>query len=282
MDVGKDIEPWSDADFRPIEALLKSRRGLELSPHRMRLVQARLQLKLRSRGVPNFRWFYEEVLRRQPNGAGMQLLIDLSTVNHTSFFREPLTLNLVADALANRLHRVPTGCVRVWSAGCSAGQEPYSLAICVVERCPGVAPDRLEIWASDVSFDMVRTAARAIYSERILGDVSTERLRRFFLRGRESQHGHYRIAPEVRALVRFLHFDLRSADWPVPDEFDVILCRNVAIYFEDAERALLLDRLAQRLRPGGTLVVGNCEILAECPDRLEKQGASLFRRVLSP
>jgi chemotaxis protein methyltransferase CheR len=277
-----DPEPWSEEDFRSIEALLKGRRGLDLSPHRLRLIQARLQHRLRGGGAPSFRWFYDHVLHGQPLGAGMQLLIDLSTVNHTSFFRESLTLGMLADDVAIRMRATPMGLVRVWSAGCSAGQEPYSFAMYVAERTPGVAPERLELWASDVSLEMVQTAARAIYHERLLGDVPADRLRRFFLRGRESQHGQYRIAPEIRRLVRFVHFDLRSPDWPMPIELDAILCRNVAIYFEDAERTALLERLARRLRRGGWLAVGNCEIFPEVPGLLEKHGPSLFRRVPLP
>ncbi|MBX6312526.1 MAG: protein-glutamate O-methyltransferase CheR [Isosphaeraceae bacterium] len=242
----------------------------------MGLIRARLQGRLRAQGIPSFTWFHDHVLRPQPGGSGMQLLIDLSTVNHSAFFREPEPLHALVAWLAGRL---PLGPVRVWSAGCSAGQEPYSLAMMLAELVPTLGPDRLTIWASDLSLEMIRTAARAIYAARELADVPPDRLRRFFLRGRGPRHGLYRVAPEIRRLVTFQHFDLRRSDWPMPGDFDAILCRNVALYFDEAERLSLLERLAGRLRPGGWLVVGRCEILPERPRPLQKCAPSIYRKV---
>jgi chemotaxis protein methyltransferase CheR len=272
--------PWSAEDFRPIAAVLRGRPGGPLPPQRLDLIRARLQARLRSRGLPSFTWFHENVLRPRPGGSGMQMLIDLSTVNHTTFFREAAPLWFLAERLAERLRgsATATATVRVWSAGCSAGQEPYSLAMTLAELLPSLAPGRFVGWASDMSLEMIRTAARAIYPGRDLADVSPERLRRFFLRGRGPRQGAYRIVPEVRRLWTFLHFDLHEADWPVPDDLDAILCRNVAIYFAEADRRPLLDRLAGRLRDGGWLAVGNCEILPDCPPVLRKVGPSMFRK----
>jgi chemotaxis protein methyltransferase CheR len=274
-------EPWSDADFLPVETILRARpHGGALSSQRLALIRARLRARLEARGIPSFAWFHSQHLHTRSDGSGMQLLIDLSTVNHSSFFREPGSLEAVAGHLAGLVRNRPSGVgpVRVWSAGCSAGQEPYSLAILIAERVSGLAPAALEIRATDIALGVVREAARAIYDGRDLAEVSPERLRRFFLRGRGQRQGSYRIVPEIRRLVTFQHLDLRQPAWPLPDDFDAILCRNVAIYFAEAERPPLLDRLAARLRPGGWLVVGNCEILPERPGVLQKAGSAIFRR----
>lgn len=274
--------PWSLDDFRPIAAVLRARPGGPLPPQRLDLIRARLQARLRARGLPSFTWFHDHELRRRPEGSGMQMLIDLSTVNHTTFFREVAPLRFLAERLAERLRVAPTATARAWCAGCSAGQEPYSLAMLLAELVPTLGPGRFQGWASDMSLEMIRAAARAIYARRELGDVSPERLRRFFLRGRGPRQGSYRIVPEVRALWSFLHFNLHDAEWPVPGELDAILCRNVAIYFAEGERRPLLDRLAGRLREGGWLVIGNCEILPDCPPVLRKVGPSLFRKEPGP
>jgi chemotaxis protein methyltransferase CheR len=278
-------EPWTDADFRPVEAVLRARPhgGAPLS-QRLGLIRSRLQVRLQARGIPSFTWFHDRHLHARIDGAGMQLLIDLSTVNHSTFFREPIQLQALAGHLAERVRRrSPTaGPVRVWSAGCSEGQEPYSLAMMLAESLPGGSAPAIEIRATDIALGIVRSAARAIYTARDLADVAPERLRRFFLRGRGPRQGSYRIAPEIRRLVTFQHLDLRQPSWPLPEDFEAILCRNVAIYFGAAERLVLLDRLAARLRPGGWLVVGNCEILPERPGRLQKIAASIFRRVEAP
>jgi chemotaxis protein methyltransferase CheR len=278
-------EPWSDADFLPVEAILRARpHGGVSTRQRLGLIRSRLQARLQARGIPSFSWFHDHHLHRQAEGAGMQLLIDLSTVNHSTFFREPNQLQALAGHLAERIRARPmaAGPVRVWSAGCAAGQEPFSLAMLLAESLPAVSAADVEIRATDIALGMVRSAARAIYEARDLAEVSPERLRRFFLRGRGMRQGTYRVAPEIRRLVTFQHLDLRKPVWPLPEEFEAILCRNVALYFNEAERLVLLDRLAGRLRPGGWLVVGNCEILPERPGRLQKIAASIFRRTAAP
>ena len=126
------------------------------------MLQARLARL--QRGVPSFTWFHDRELKDRPDGPGMQLLIDLSTVNHTSFFREAARLRFLAERLAKRLRRGRPGPVRVWSAGCSAGQEPYSLAMDLTELVSGLGSEHLELWASDLSLEMIRHAARAIYN----------------------------------------------------------------------------------------------------------------------
>lgn len=275
-------EPWSAEDFRPVAGALDARRGAPLPPHRLGLLLARLRARLQARGVPSFRWFHDRELRHRPDGPGMQMLIDLSTVNHTSFFREEAQLVDLANWLAGRLRVPGPRPVRAWSAGCSGGQEPYSLAILLAERVAGLGPEQVEIRASDLSMEMVHAAARAIYDARDTADIPANRLRQFFLRGKGARGGTYRVAPEVRRLVTTQQFDLRDPEWPIPGEFDAILCRNVAIYFTEEERGPLLDRLAGRLLPDGRLLVGNCEILAERPGLLRKHAPSIFRRVATP
>jgi chemotaxis protein methyltransferase CheR len=284
-DTTRAPEPWSDADFQPVAIVLHARpHGGVLSSQRLALIRSRLQVRLQARGIPSFTWFHNHHLHARQDGAGMQLLIDLSTINHSTFFREPAPLEALAEHLATVVRgRLPAaGPVRVWSAGCAAGQEPYSLAMLLAEGLPGLTPVALEIRATDIALEVVRSGARAIYEARDLAEVAPERLRRFFLRGRGTRQGTYRIAPEIRRLVTFQHLDLRTPAWPLPDLFDAILCRNVALYFTAAERLVLLDRLAGRLRPGGWLVVGNCEILPERPGLLRKVGPSIFRRVQAP
>ncbi len=278
-------EPWTEDDFRPVEAVIRTRAyGGNLSSQRLGLIRARLKERLIARGLVSFQDFHERHLLARTDGPGIQLLIDLTTVNHTTFFREPAPLVRLAEGLSSaiRVRNPGSGPIRVWSAGCSTGQEPYSLAMLLTEMVLGLGPDAVEIRATDIALEIVRSAARAMYTPRELGDVSPERLRRFFLRGRGTRQGRFRLSPEIRRLVTFQHFDLRAAAWPLPAEFDAVLCRNVAIYFAEAERLTLLDRMAQRLKPGGWLVIGNAEIVAERPGLLERVGPSIFRRVPPP
>jgi chemotaxis protein methyltransferase CheR len=273
-----DPEPWSEKDFAPITAFLRHQIGITLESHRMGLLQARLRSRLQLKGFKNFTHFNEQVLKNDPTGWGAQLLIDLSTVNHTAFFREPAHFTFMAERVAAWLKESPAMPIRIWSAGCSSGQEPYSMAMVLAETVQSFSTQKIDIWASDLSLEMLKIGAGAVYTTRDVQGVSPQRLRRFFLLGRGPRQGSFRVVPEIRDLVRFRHLDLRNLVWPVPNDFPIIFCRNVSIYFADEERLPLLNRLAQHLRPGGWLAMGNGEILSEVPSSLRKYSPSLFQK----
>jgi len=273
-----DPEPWSEKDFGSIVVFLRNQIGISLELHRMGLLQARLRSRLQGKGMGSFAQFHDQVLKPDPTGWGTQLLIDLSTVNHTSFFREPAHFTFLIEQVSAWLREAPTTVVRIWSAGCSSGQEPYSMAMALAEALPHHGLSKVEIWGSDLSLEMLKVAAGAIYTSRDVQGVSPARLRRFFLLGRGPREGSFRIVPEIRDLVKFRHLDLRSTLWPVPADFHVIFCRNVSIYFSDEERLALLDRLSLHLRPDGWLVMGNGEILPYVPSMLRKHSPSIFQK----
>lgn len=275
---GSDPEAWSVEDFAPIVAFLRQKIGISLESHRMGLLQARLRARLQQRGFTSFTRFVDRVLRVDPTGPGMQLLVDLSTVNHTAFFREPAHFTFLVDKLGQAIREAAGTPVRIWSAGCSSGQEPYSLAMVLHDTIPNLTPQKVEIWASDLSLEVVKNAARAIYNTREVAGVPPEMLRRYFMRGTGPKDGTFRIVPEVRELVKFRHLDLRAPQWPLPGDFHAVLCRNVSIYFADDERVVLLERLAGTLRTGGWLIMGNGEIIPTIPASIKKVMPSIFRK----
>ncbi len=271
-------EPWSEKDFAPIMSFLRHQVGITLEAHRMGLLQARLRSRLQVKAITSFTQFFEQVLKVDPGGWGAQLLIDLSTVNHTSFFREPGHFTFMAEKVAGWIKESPGMNVRIWSAGCSSGQEPYSMAMVLAESIASFSSQKLDLWASDLSLEMLKIAAGAIYTTRDVQGITPARLRRFFLLGRGPREGSFRVVPEIRDLVKFRHLDLRNPTWAVPNDFPMIFCRNVSIYFAEDERLTLLNRLAQHLRPGGWLAMGNGEILPEVPHSLRKHSPSLFQK----
>ena len=271
-------DPWSEKDFAGVVAFLRHQIGISLESHRMGLLQARLRSRLQAKGIASFAQFYDQALRPDPSGWGAQLLVDLSTVNHTSFFREPAHFAFLAERVAAWLRDQPTATVRIWSAGCSSGQEPYSMAMALAEELPPHGLSRVDVWGTDLSLEMLKAAAGAVYTARDVQGVSPARLRRFFLLSRGPREGSFRIVPEIRDLVKFRHVDLRTAPWPIPADLHVVFCRNVSIYFSDEDRQALLNRLAEHLRPGGWLVMGNGEILPSVPATLRKHSPSIFQK----
>ncbi len=273
-----EVEPWSERDFAPIIAFLRHQIGITLESHRMGLLQARLRSRLQGKGVTSFTQFHEQVLKPDPAGWGAQLLIDLSTVNHTSFFREPAHFSFMIEKVSAWMKESPNATMRIWSAGCSSGQEPYSMAMVLAESLPAPLLQKVEIWASDLSLEMLKIAAGAIYTTRDVQGISPVRLRRFFMMGKGPREGSFRVVPEIRDIVKLRHLDLRNPVWALPTDFPIIFCRNVSIYFAEEERMTLLNRLATHLRPGGWLVMGNGEILPDVPSSLRKHSPSLFQK----
>ena len=235
-------------------------------------------LRVQIKGFSSFTQFHEQVLKVDPSGWGAQLLIDLSTVNHTSFFREPAHFTFLAEKVSGWLKEAPGSTVRLWSAGCSSGQEPYSMAIALAEVLQTHALAKVDIWASDLSLEMLKVAAGAIYTTRDVQGVSPSRLRRFFLLGRgparrfiSRRAGDSRPdqVPPPRPEKQYLGIAQRLSDHLLPQRLDL---------FAEEERMVLLDRLAQHLRPGGWLVMGNGEILPSVPALLHKHSPSLYQR----
>src|SRR6516165_8191173 len=135
-------EAWSEKDFVPITAFLRHQIGITLETHRMGLLQARLRSRLQLKGFKGFTHFHEQVLKNDPTGWGAQLLIDLSTVNHTAFFREPAHFTFMAERVAAWLKESPAMTIRIWSAGCSSGQEPYSMAMVLAETLKSLSTQK--------------------------------------------------------------------------------------------------------------------------------------------
>ena len=186
--------------------------------------------------------------------------IDLSTVNHTSFFREPADFTFLSEHVSASLKEAPTSPVRLWSAGCSSGQEPYSMAISLAEALPAHGLAKVDIWASDLSLEMLKVAAGAIYGTRDVQGVSPGRLRRFSCWAADPREGSFRVVPEIRDIVKFPASGsaaTASGRYPTTSTSSfAAMCRST---LPRMSVFILLDRLSQHIRPGGWLVMGNGE-----------------------
>jgi chemotaxis protein methyltransferase CheR len=247
------------AQFERIRKLIYDVCGLTLPPGKESLVQTRLSRRLRALGFAG----YDEYLAHlalDHDGSELSHLVDALTTNKTSFFRDAAHFTYLRDALLPA-HRA--GRLRIWSAGCSSGEEPYSVAILLHEAWPDIALRDVRVLATDVSTAMLRLAREAVYGEEALRDVPVPLRVRYFtaIPGSGPAAGRrYRVNDQVRALVRLARLNL-MADWPVRGPFDAIFCRNVMIYFDRPTRERLVQRFLKLLGPGGHLFVGLSESL---------------------
>ena len=244
--------------FEVIRDLVYDISGIDLRAGKEGLVQSRLSKRLRKLGLADYD-DYLALVESDSSGEELSHLIDLLTTNKTSFFREAQHLDYLAERLLTPAfaERKP---VRIWSAGCSSGEEPYSIAM-VAKQVPGGDRSDLRILATDLSTVVLARAKAALYEERHLDGVTPNILREYFQAVKQGKSRVYRVRDDLRAQVKFARLNLMDA-WPMKGPFDAIFCRNVMIYFDKETQERLVSRFAGVLAPGGHLFVGHSESLS--------------------
>jgi chemotaxis protein methyltransferase CheR len=269
------VEGISDAEFAAIRDLVLRSAGIALSPAKRQLVCSRLAKRLRALELPSYGDYFRHVTQRDPRGEEMQRLINCITTNKTDFFREPHHFEFLGRSVfAARAGERP---VTIWSAGCSTGEEPYSIAMLAREQFGERARAAVEVFATDIDTDVLRHASAAVYDDARVADLRPEQVRRHFVHGAQGGHGRVQVRPEVRALVRFGQVNLTAPPWSVPRGLDVIFCRNVIIYFNRETQERLMRGFAEQLRPGGHLILGHSENLHWLSDLFEPIGQTVYR-----
>ena len=244
------------------------------------MLSARLQRRLRALHLPSFEAYYQFLLSQDASGDERRELINCITTNKTSFFREPHHFSFLADLFQRSIEsRSLPRTFSVWSAACSSGEEPFSMAMTIqdtLNRSSAIGRD-FSILASDIDTQVLEAARSSIYTEADLEPVAVPFRQRFFLRGSGSQLGRYRIKPGLREQVEFRQLNLIDPAWDIRAGFDVIFCRNALIYFEHDTQDRILRRLIRCLKPRGYLIVGHSEQLHWMTDVVELVGTTTYR-----
>ncbi|HET7540789.1 MAG TPA: protein-glutamate O-methyltransferase CheR [Polyangiaceae bacterium] len=252
--------------------------GIHLSPTKHALVNARLLSRVRELGLGTFSEYYERVVG-SPETELIRFINAICT-NETRFFREPAQFTFIAETLLARLRReaeqgLRDKRLRVWSSACSSGEEPYSLGMLLLDRLP--TDWTIEILASDISTKVLERAAHAIYSMERLDEIPLGMRQRFLLRGVGGQAGKFRIAQPVRSLVKFRRANLSSGQFEQLGCFDLILCRNVLMYFKSELRRFVVRQLVRQLSADGHLFVGHSESLHDYDVGLRTVAPTIYR-----
>lgn len=256
-------EELTERDYDAFRELIYQKCGINLGPQKQQLVRARLGKRLRAGNFRSFRDYYEFV-RADASGAELTALIDAISTNTTHLFRERQHFDFVAAIVRrwaeNRDWRAQNNELRCWSAGCSTGDEPYSLAMTLDDALSSTQlPFR--ILATDISTRVLEQAARGEYEIQRLGTVPESFRRRYFAPAPGGNKQVLAIRPELRARLSFRHFNLMTPAFPFRLGFHLIFCRNVMIYFDRPTQEALVRRFAAHLRPGGHLLIGHSESL---------------------
>ena len=256
----------SEAQFRRLVDLIQGKVGIRLPPMKRVMVEARLRRRVRALDLPDLASYGEQVIEGTLSGEELVHLIDCVTTNKTDFFREPAHFDVLRDTIVPQaLASQPRGGqLKVWSAACSTGAEPYTIAM-VLDDMASRTPFRFQVMGTDISTQVLAQARRAIYPADMANAIPQALRRRYVMSARDPAAGDVRIVPELRRMVGFGRVNLMDAQYPVDRDMDVIFCRNVLIYFDRQTQRQVLDRLISHLRPGGWLLMGHSESMA-CHD----------------
>lgn len=270
--------PFTRRDFEFLRTLANQQTGIVVNDDKFDMFYSRLSRRVRALRMRTFAEYCDYLKQGEDEGENTQL-INAITTNLTAFFRENHHFEYLRNtALPERLKSAVNGReIAIWSAGCSTGEEPYSLAMTVAEMERQLAGWRVSITATDIDSNVLSKAASGVYGiERVTG-IDRARLKRWFLKGKGGQDGQVRVKPELRQQIAFRQLNLMQPWREEPK--DIIFCRNVIIYFDKESKKQLVERYAETLKPGGFLFIGHSESLFKVSDRFELIGNTIYRRV---
>ena len=259
------------ADFDEVRELIYVHAGIRLNDSKHEMVYSRLTRRLRALGLADF-GSYLALLRREDHPE-WENFVNALTTNLTAFFREPHHFPVLAEHLRALRHGPEA---TLWSAAASTGEEAYSMAVIACEVYETLWPP-VRILASDLDSQVLQRASEAIYTKELVQDLSSGRLKRFFLNGAGAREGYVKVRPELRALVTFTKHNLRDDNWDLRESFDCIFCRNVMIYFDKPTQYQVLTRIASVLKPEGLLFAGHSESYFHAADLFQSCGRTVYR-----
>jgi chemotaxis protein methyltransferase CheR len=267
---------FSNEDFEALRRLVKQITGINLSDQKRELVYGRLARRLRVLQLQSFAQYRE--LLAQDGGREIAQFCNAITTNLTSFFREPHHFDYLREqVLAPMANSAAARRLRIWSAGCSTGEEAYSIAMTILEALPDVRRRDVRILATDLDSDVLERGRRGLYTEDRLRHLTPQRRTRFFREAGSRDGLCYEVTPELKSLITFKQLNLMHP-WPMRGPLDVIFCRNVVIYFDKDTQRGLFSRVAQLQQPGNLLCLGHSESLFKVSEQYSLIGKTVYRR----
>ncbi len=276
-----EVKDLTRGEYELFRKLVYDQSGINLGDAKMPLVRARLGKRLRQEGLRSFREYYNQVIE-DPTGEELCRLLDAISTNTTHLFRESrhfdLLKEIVAAWAADKSQRATDKTLRIWSAGCSSGEEPYSIVMVAHDVLRNHAGLELKILATDLSIQMLSRAKLGLFEAHRVGTVPPAFKNRYLLKTQHNGATMLQIVPELRRLVTFARFNLMTPTFPFRHGFHVIFCRNVMIYFDRPTQQSLVNRFAGHLQKKGYLMIGHSESLSRVEHPLSNVEPTVYRK----
>jgi len=266
----------SEREYEAVRQLVYEHSRINLGPNKRELVTARLSKRLRSLHFNSFK-DYLALLDSAEGKEEFSQLIDAISTNHTFFFRETGHFEFLEKKILPAHN--PRETLRIWSAACSSGEEPYSIAILLHDYFSRQKAGSCHIECSDISTKVLRLASDGIFAHERIANMRRDWLVRYFQKGRNQWAGHYRVKDSLRASLNFQRLNLMSPSFPFREPFQIIFCRNVMIYFDKPTQEDLVERLTRQLAPGGFLFIGHAESLTGIRHSLKMIEPAIYKKL---
>lgn len=268
-------------DFNRLSDFIFKQSGIKMPPVKKIMLQSRLQKRLKELNITSFNEYADYVFSKEGQRNEIIHMLDVVSTNKTDFFREPVHFDyLTNDILQNFINKNPVNKnLKVWSAGCSSGEEPYTIAIVLNEFKQKVPGFNFSITGTDISSQILQKAASAIYKEDRIINIPLELKRKYFLRSKDREQKTVRVTKELRNYTKYSRLNFMDTSYNLPEMFDVIFCRNVLIYFNRETQEQVINKLCLKLKSGGYLFIGHSESILGMNLPLEQIKPTIFRRI---
>ena len=267
---------FTKKDFDELRKLSNAYTGIIVSDDKFDMYYARLSKRLRTLHLNSFKEYVEYL--KNNDASEFTPFINSITTNLTSFFRENHHFEYMKQTILPAVSVSGSGAIKVWSAGCSTGEEAYSISIVLADYYKNKFSYSAKIFASDIDTTVLATAALGVYDESKLKNIDNACIKKWFLKGKDKKKGFVRVKKQLQDIISFSQVNL-IMDWPIKEKFNVIFCRNVIIYFDKPTKISLLSRLIDQLTPGGFLILGHSESVQGLTDRLKTVGKTMYQKV---
>jgi chemotaxis protein methyltransferase CheR len=269
----------TEKDFRLFSKLIEGVCGIRMPDVKKHMLESRLRKRLRALDMHSFRDYYDFLTSPEGRRVEMVPMIDAVTTNKTDFFREPAHFNYLTEkVLPDLLGTSEVNRVRIWSAGCSSGEEPYTLAMVLSEYARARERFSFSILATDICTSVLETAHQGIYEEEKIAPVPHDLRKRYLLRSKDRSRGIVRMAPEMRSLITFRRLNFLDDAYSIQERMQIIFCRNVLIYFDRPTQEKVINNFCSHLQPGGHLFLGHSETINGLDVPLVQVNSTVYRK----
>ncbi|MGA7720497.1 MAG: CheR family methyltransferase [Ignavibacteriaceae bacterium] len=266
-------------EFKKLSAEIYKLCGIQLPDSKLSLIEGRVRRRVKSLGLNSFKEYMEYFFSAGGREQELVPLIDAVTTNKTDFFRENAHFEFLVNSVLLEMQNSLNSGFSVWSAGCSTGEEPYTLAIVLNEYFENRKNNLYTIYASDISTDVLKKAKDAIYSYECIEVIPMDLKKKYFLKSKNSEKKLVRICPELRRQVIFSRINFMEDEYMIPGNLDAAFCRNVLIYFDKATQEKVLAKICNKIRTGGYLFIGHSETIIGMNLPLERAASTIYRKV---